>query len=243
MVKSIESICNKFLEDGYPYYIVSSSYGENCVNKKVSDIEEATERLRGELNDLEEIDNGLKYLFYTFSEVPTKNWKVKKEWDTYYGFNFPKKTQIEAERSSGKDRYYESKNAEHSLIREMLAEVKKDNEKLREKIEVLENSEPDEVIEQSAQSNILGAVLNNPQIQAVLAGVLTNIVGNTFNQPKPQAMAGIPQINQTEEQKIAQALEILLKHNDRLGDDLLLLADMADNNTFQFNMLLKMLRK
>lgn len=243
MVKSIDSVCAKFLEDGFPYYIVTTSYGENCVNKKISDIEEATEKLRTELTDMEEYDNGLKYTINTFSQIPTKNWKVKKEYETYYSFNFPKKAQIEEARNNNRERYYEVKNNDHTLMRELLNELKQENKELKDKIQIIENSEPDEVIEESAQSNILGAVLNNPQIQAVLAGVLTNMVSNTFNQPKPQAMAGIPQINQTEEQKIAQALEVLIKHNNQLGDDLLLLADMAENNTFQFNMLLKMLRK
>lgn len=243
MVKSIESICTKFLEDGYPYYIIHNAGGEICQNRKPYEIDEAAERLKTDLTEIEEYDNGLKYTISTFSEVPTKNWRVKKEAETYYSFNFPKKTQIEAERSNNRERYYEVKNTDHTLMRELLNELKQENKILRDKIEVLENSEPDEVIEASSQNNILGAVLNNPQIQAVLAGVLTNIVGNTFNQPKPQAMAGVPQINVTEEQKIAQALEVLIKHNNQLGDDLLLLADMAENNTFQFNMLLKMLRK
>jgi hypothetical protein len=44
-------------------------------------------------------------------------------------------------------------------------------------------------------------------------------------------------------QQINIALERLSKHTDSLAADLIALADMADNNPAQFNLLLGMLRK
>ncbi len=57
---------------------------------------------------------------------------------------------------------------------------------------------------------------------------------------KVNAVAGI---DQPEAEKITRAIETLQKHDERLGDDLLILADMAENSPGQFKMLLSILRK
>ena len=52
----------------------------------------------------------------------------------------------------------------------------------------------------------------------------------------PKAVAGIP-----DQVKINQAIEILSKHDDRLGEHLLTLAQIAESDNQKFNFLLSML--
>lgn len=110
--------------------------------------------------------------------------------------------------------------AELAALRMQLAAQEEDDE---------EDDEPEEV-------GGIGAMFNNPEIQkSILMGLMS-----MFNQPKVNAVAGV---DQPEAEKITAALEILQKHDNRLGDDLTILADMAENNPAQFKFLLSMLRK
>lgn len=82
----------------------------------------------------------------------------------------------------------------------------------------------------------IGAMLNNPEIQKQLLMGLMSM----FNGPKINAVAGM---DQPEAEKITAAIEVLQKHDASLGDDLTILAEMAENNPTQFKFLLSMLRK
>lgn len=100
-----------------------------------------------------------------------------------------------------------------------------------------QNEDPDEdEDEDEDENNIVGNLLKNPEIQKNLVMGLMSL----FNAPKVQAMAGI---DQPEAEKITRAIEILQKHDEQLGNDLLILAEMAENSPGQFKMLLGMLRK
>lgn len=107
---------------------------------------------------------------------------------------------------------------------------------LEEKLEMLEDDEEEE---EEPEPNVLAGLINNPQIQSMLMGVLANIM--TPN--KPQAVAGVKDIseNTDEDQKIIAALEVLKANTPNLGDKLLKLADMAATNPGQYQMLIKML--
>ena len=102
---------------------------------------------------------------------------------------------------------------------------------------MLEDDEEEE--EEEPETNVLTGLLNNPQMQSMLMGVLANIMTPS----KPQAVAGVREIseNSDENQKIETALEVLKANTPNLGDKLLKLADMATNNPGQYQMLIKML--
>lgn len=107
---------------------------------------------------------------------------------------------------------------------------------LEEKLQMIEDDENEE--DEEPEDNILGSILNNPQMKQMLMGVMANLL--TPN--KPQAIAGIKENNSTDEdEKIKIALDILKQHTPQLGDKLLKLSDMAINNNSQYQMLIKML--
>jgi hypothetical protein len=100
--------------------------------------------------------------------------------------------------------------------------------------------EEEEEEEEEPEENFLSGFMKNPQIQSMilqqLAGLLTPM--------KVTNVAGvIEKTDVDQESKIDEAIEILLQYDDQLGDDLLLLSELAKNDPSQFNFLLKMLRK
>jgi len=106
---------------------------------------------------------------------------------------------------------------------------------LEEKLEMLEDEEEEEETE---EKNVLTGLLNNPQMQSMLMGILANVLAPS----KPQAVAGIKEVNATDDdQKIKVAIDILKANTENLGDKLIKLADMSVNNPEQYNMLVKML--
>lgn len=96
--------------------------------------------------------------------------------------------------------------------------------------------EEDEEEEEEEEPTGLGAILHNPEIQKQLVMGFMSLL----NGPKVNAVAGI---DQPEAEKITAAIEVLQRHDPQLGDDLVILAQMAENNPTQFKFLLSMLRK
>jgi len=114
---------------------------------------------------------------------------------------------------------------------------------IESRINAMEESPEFEEEEEEAPKGFAGVIdtlLNNEQIQIAMINAVTNMIGKFMPQPKPMALAGIPE---EQDDKIMGAIAILKQHDANLGDDLLKLADMAQNNNGQFNFLLSMLRK
>ena len=83
--------------------------------------------------------------------------------------------------------------------------------------------------------------MKNPAIQNMLIQQLT---GMFMPITKVTNVAGVMDGAATDQEaKIDEAIEVLKQFDANLGDDLLLLAEMALNDKQQFNFLLKMLRK
>jgi hypothetical protein len=100
--------------------------------------------------------------------------------------------------------------------------------------------EVDEDEEEEPEENFLSGFMKNPQIQNMilqqLAGLLTPM--------KVTNVAGVIEKSDVDQEtKIDEAIEILLQYDNQLGDDLLLLSELAKNDPSQFNFLIKMLRK
>lgn len=84
----------------------------------------------------------------------------------------------------------------------------------------------------------LAGIVNNPEFQSMIVQYIGAIVDRVLP-IKKQSVA----INGFDDNKLDQALTILKKHDPELESDLMILADMAENNPGQFKFLLSMLRK
>jgi len=118
----------------------------------------------------------------------------------------------------------------------------RDNEILS-RISALESSKKndneDDDYENEKPANALVGLVQNPDVVNFLVGTVQTIIDRIL--PPKKTIAGIAGIE--DNSKLNQALEILRKHDPNLEDDLMILAEMAENSPLQFKMLLNMLRK
>jgi hypothetical protein len=117
----------------------------------------------------------------------------------------------------------------------LLALLNKQQEQLNELTSRL--NADDEEMEDEKEKGLMG-LINHDVYGPLIATAISGIVSKLMPAPAPTALAGIPD---EQEQKVNQAIEILKNYDNNLGDHLLKLADIAQNNNAQFNMLLKML--
>jgi hypothetical protein len=101
--------------------------------------------------------------------------------------------------------------------------------------------EEDEEEEEETEEGGLAGFFKNPAMQNILIQQLSGLFMPTT---KVTNMAGVLDGAEADQDaKIDEAIEVLKQFDANLGDDLLLLAEMALNDKQQFNFLLKMLRK
>ncbi len=93
--------------------------------------------------------------------------------------------------------------------------------------------------EPETQQNVLAGLIQDPNVINFFVGTVQTIIDRIL--PPKQHIAGIAGTENSS--KLEQALEILRQHDEQLEDDLMILAQMAQDQPFQFKMLLKMLRK
>ena len=109
-----------------------------------------------------------------------------------------------------------------------------------------ENSEEDPEEEESQTEAVIGRIenlLNHPVLNLVL-GLVAPKISNLMkpNNNMVTSLAGVDNIEvQTDDEILVKSLERLSNHVDNLPLTLSKLADYADKNTSNFNMLLKML--
>jgi hypothetical protein len=108
--------------------------------------------------------------------------------------------------------------------------------------------EDEEEIEEEKPQGINGVINNlfaNEQIQMAMVGIISNFAQKllTPKQPVQNTVTALAGINSNDDEKINIAIDTLKKYDESLGDDLLRLADIAENNNSQFNFLISMLRK
>jgi len=101
------------------------------------------------------------------------------------------------------------------------------------------NDDEEEYEENEKPVNALVGLVQNPDIVNFLVGTVQTIIDRIL--PPKKIISGIAGIE--ENNKLNQALDILRKHDPNLDDDLMILANMAENSPLQFKMLLNMLRK
>lgn len=94
--------------------------------------------------------------------------------------------------------------------------------------------------EEEEEENALAGFMKNPAIQNMIISQISNLFSP---QQKVTHVAGVLDGVEIEsDEKIDQAIEVLKKYDDQLGDDLLKLCEIAKNDPAQFKMLLRLLR-
>jgi len=224
--KTIDAILEGFEEDGFPYFIVKDNRDICGYNRSEKDINKAADKLRSILEQANEDIYGTKYTVVV-AEKPIQD--ISKVVGRVYKFVSPKQR---SERTfQDKAEYYgQYFNPQLQALQDKIRDLET---KLQTK-QLEEASEEEYEDEPQPNKNFLGALMENPQIQSAIA---TYIAGFLNSGNAPQAVAGIP-----DDTKITHAIEILKRHDDRLGEDLLLLAQLAESDKKQFSMLLTMLR-
>ena len=125
-----------------------------------------------------------------------------------------------------------------SVNNEVLSKLTAQNEAI---IALVSKLNEDDEYETEEKENALVGALKNPDVLTYIAGLVDRVV-DRFLPPKQQ-ISGIAGTENQTGTKLEQALIILSQHDDQLEEDLMILAQMAQDNPFQFKMLLKMLRK
>jgi hypothetical protein len=247
MNNNLEKLIDKFTTNEAPYFIIVD--GRNtCIGKntKHDDITEAARRLK---SFLEELDTDSKSVFriFCYEKLPTGKLaeEVKKiitqgNHDYLLTFSAYTPKEISADISEARAAYrFERMQKEEELRRE-LSEIKQ----MLLKKELEEDAETEEEIVGQMQPNILGGLLNSPEIQQVLAAGVAGLVAKFLTPAgQPQAVAGIPEVTEETEinERINNALTILAEKDKDLCKHLEKLAEMATKENDKFNFLLKML--
>ena len=218
-----------FTSEGLPYYAIMDKNVIFSSNKSNDDVDDVAEKLKRDLIAFEQNKNSDVLTFKVF-EKPYRDAKKDEGtacryirlFDEYVGY-------VGA---------VENKNQVQLAMLETLERINSRLDALENNIDDDDDIEDDEP-QQSGFVGLIDQALKSEEMQKML---ITGLMGlaNKFMQPKTMAVAGIPE---EQDIKISQAIEILKKHDNNLGDDLLKLADIADKDINQFNFLLSMLRK
>lgn len=244
-MNNLEQLIDNFTEGGAPYFVIMD--GRNICqgkNSEADDVHEAAERLKRFVRNLPE-DSKSIYKIYCFEKLPHGKFQgeVKKviangDHDlllTYCAWQ-PKEISPETVEARAVARYQAQQEREQ--MRAEIAEIKQ----LLMKKAIEENEEDDEEVEAQAEpNNILGALMNNPQMQSVISASLAAMVSKFFNPSgQPTAVAGVPGDDE-EAERISQAIDRLKVYDAELAAHLEKLATMAETNTTQFKTLLNFL--
>lgn len=191
MFDNVNSVITDFISKGCPYYMVS---GDNmhCLwdNTSITDIHEASEKLRDELTGIRK-GNSAIFTIKQYRILP-KGGKITKATEPDYLSTYKQS-------NTDEDRTFVRKSSEP--MGEMLQMIMEQNKQLQNEIMALRmaQADDDEEIEEKAESSsTIGAVLGHPAIQQLLINIASNLVANTATQSvntpnygRPTAMAGV----------------------------------------------------
>jgi gluconate kinase len=216
-------ILDWFINEGLPYYAIMDSKAIFSSNKNNDDIDEVADKLKRELLAFEQNKNSDVLTIKVF-EKPFRDAKKDDGTATRYIRLF--------------DEYVgylgRVENVQNDRMLQMLESI---NTRLAALEEVEEDEE--EVKQDTGLMGLIDTALKSEEMKGMLINGFMGLA-NRFIQPKTTALAGIPE---EQDAKIAQAIELLKQHDNILGDDLLKLASIAEQDNGQFNFLLSMLRK
>jgi len=215
-----------FTNEGLPYYAIMDSKAIFSSNRNNDDIDEAADKLKRELLAFEQNKNSDILTIKVF-EKPFRDAKKEDGAATRYVRLF--------------DEYVGYMGRVENVQNDRMMQIL---ETINARLAALETVEEDEEEEEEVKQDtgLMGLVdtaLKSEQMKEMLINGFMGLA-NKFIQPKTTALAGIPE---EQDAKIAQAIELLKQHDNILGDDLLKLASIAEQDNGQFNFLLSMLRK
>jgi hypothetical protein len=125
-----------------------------------------------------------------------------------------------------------------------LDQILQQQNELQSRIAALEETEEEE--EDTKQTDIMGlisGIAQTPIGQQIVTSLLGAITRNMAPQQPTQQTVGLAGVPDDEDLKIDEAIERLKAVDDQLGNDLLKLAEIAENNKGMFDMLISSLRK
>ena len=233
-----------YMEHGTPWYALYSGkptarHGNVIMHNwkgRMEEIEECAQHIRDRFQDTG-IDGKTRYTLAWWDEKPrmTKGTPDEPPGGSVV-FVCATYDQIE-ERINGVMQYRERVGYANNEIVSRLAAI-----------EAKMDAQPDddeETPQNASQAAIMGA-LQNPAIMQALQIMMMRLVDRVLPSPTPAPvkLSGAPDADAVtfDMEKLNAALTVLKAADDKLEDDLLKLADIAQNDPRQFSMLLKMLR-
>lgn len=228
-----DALVDAFRNKRIPYFAVVSGSQIIHKNQTLDDMEDAATELDNFLDMLNQGSNAV-YTLRIYEQVPSGGIKDKTAAD--YGLNF--RLNIEGMLPEPSRIAYLRNRDDY-------------DKKLMDRLDAIEakiNGVPDDdgEDEQPAATGIAGVLnglINNPAIQQALVSRLIGLVDkilppvNNFPMNTAPAISGIGE----KEQTLNDALTILRKHCPDLENKLLALAQLAEQEPAQFQMLIKML--
>ena len=194
MFDNVNSVIADFIAKGCPYYMVSGD-GMQCIwdNQTITDIHEASEKLRDELTNIRKGNTAI-FTIKQFRTIPKTGLKKTTEPDYLSTYK---------QGYSDEDRalYRSQQKSSSEPMSEMLHMIMEQNKQLQNEIMALRmaQSKDDEEIEEKVEpSSTIGAIVGHPAIQQLLINIASNLVANTASQnmqstmyQRPTAMAGV----------------------------------------------------
>ena len=206
----------------FPYFSVWRNNTDIFFQYNEDDVEKGIELLRNNLLAAEQ-NNYKDILIIKLHPYKEKNF-ISRKTDVAFSYTF-RLFSLEQLQTTPYNPLFNSNN--FNKIEERLSGIE---ERL--------NEEPEEEEQQSSISGIINNLLNNPEMQKALVGFIGTLASK-FLMPKQNSLAigNIPN-DANEDVKIKAAIEVLKQYDSNLGNDLLMLGEMAKNNNSQFNFLL-----
>lgn len=246
-MKGIQNAVDLFIEQECPYFLLTDSRSSVCLfkNDKIDNLHEASKKLETALKNLDS-DSKAIYKIYLFAEVPEKGLKGEPKKIISNGehelcFDFspynPERKEVSEDVSYQRALW---KIEREQKEREQAARLERIEALLMAR-EIQDNADEDEDIEEAAEpKSVMGALVNNPQIQSALAGAVSAWLSKIMSPAAaPYAVAGLPESDNSD--RINAAIAILSEYDDQLPEHLEKLAIMAQKDTGKFKFLLTML--
>lgn len=191
MFTDVDSLIDNFINNELPYFIVIDSRNEILwKNDFEEDINAAAEKLRKNISSINEQSRAI-FTIRQFSEVPNGGLKNKTESEASCTFK-PK--------PFAEDRpYYQPKENPNELLYQTIYDLKSEVHSLRSKIELLEEEEDANIgnqMEPAPMNPIIGALLENPIVNQILAGIAAQFFPMNDKTNKPMLSGIEPESDQ-----------------------------------------------
>lgn len=240
VIQGLDKAINRYEKKGTIYFAMYCGNDKlpvvNGLNGRWEDINECVEEIKEYFEDI--TPDHKKVYSIVYYENPVKvdsKGKISELPEGSIKFITSNAEQIQTYITDSNQRRQEYVgNSNYEVISKLAAQTDAMNA-LVAKLNEEEEDQPD--VKQNA---LLGA-LEKPEVLNYLISIAERVVDKFF--PAKNHISGIAGTENQTGTKLEQALIILSQHDAQLEDDLMILAQMAQDNPLQFKMLLKMLRK